>query len=450
MALFSISELTRLFSNASESVKAAFRTAAGIGLPLFPSAGSRDGKVAKFDGDVLRWIVEATAGGAAILRGNTAPASELGKTGDLYIRDNVRFYIKSNSTTWEFVNHFLDHTIIRYLRQRWEKTGSGETIINGNDAATIGFSFEESDNLLGANFRPSLLENKSELSIRFDTRISRSAADDGTLNLKIYNGDSVIQGQISVGHDPIIYDEDISIESTFHNISEYFRLKVMAKSKLDFVFTTTGFQGSTNITIPSFTVYVGEAEINEIPDLPLHGSRDGKIAKFDGDVLKWEPDGTLPVFAEIPIPASLGLGSRTTVNPIQLSLGSPTNVLNNTGIAERSGTNLIQLAAGAYLIRVSLMVANQDLGSDGRTSFMAALYDSGGNELQKIEPLSGYSRNLRTGITAYNHTGEFLLNMTAAGSISLRAKLHQIDVTQNSINPQPQTVAGGNVKVIKL
>ena len=81
-------------------------------------------------------------------------------------------------------------------------------------------------------------------------------------------------------------------------------------------------------------------------------------------------------------------------------------------------------------------------------SFMAALYDSGGNELQKIEPLSGYSRNLRTGITVWNHTGEFLLNMATAGTISLRAKINEIDVT--NLNPTPQTAAGGNVKIIKL
>ena len=186
-----------------------------------------------------------------------------------------------------------------------------------------------------------------------------------------------------------------------------------------------------------------------LPTLPASGSRDGKVPKFDGDVLKWLADGggssgeAVPVFAEVPIVINQALANRASA-PTHLNLGTPSNVLNNSGEIEVSGGNALQLGAGAYFISLSLMTNDRSGTSDARTTFMAALYDSGGSEIQKIEPLVGYNRNISTNMTRVNHTGDFLVNMTSAGAISVRAKVFEVG---DDSNPAHTTLSGAAVRI---
>ena len=220
------------------------------------------------------------------------------------------------------------------------------------------------------------------------------------------------------------------------------------------------FQNASNTDLfdRSFTIAATTTDPNAgqdarlLPELPATGSRDNKIAKFAGDVLGWEDDEggaageTVPVFAEIPIVVNQTLANRAA-SPTQLNLGTPSNVLNNSGEIEVSGGNAIQLAAGGYAIRLSLLVNDRSGTNDARTTFMAALYDSGGNELQKIEPLVGYNRNISAHMTRMNHTGDFLLNMASAGAISVRAKVYQVG---DNANPAHTTQSGAAVRIFKI
>ena len=121
--------------------------------------------------------------------------------------------------------------------------------------------------------------------------------------------------------------------------------------------------------------------------------------------------------------------------------------MNNAGEIEVSGGNSISLAKGGYEVSLSLLVNDRSGTTDARTTFMAAIYDSSGNELQKIEPLVGYNRNISTNMTRMDHIGKFLVNMASAGEISVRAKVYQVG---DNANPAQTTQSGAVVRIFKL
>ena len=88
--------------------------------------------------------------------------------------------------------------------------------------------------------------------------------------------------------------------------------------------------------------------------------------------------------------------------------------------------------------------------ADGRVTFAGYLYDSGGNRLTAREPLTGYERNFGTNLNRSAHHGVFLLNMTSAGSVGLRAKIYEQEPTSTTSILSHSTEAGGFILVEKL
>ena len=123
--------------------------------------------------------------------------------------------------------------------------------------------------------------------------------------------------------------------------------------------------------------------------------------------------------------------------------------MNNAGTIDRAaGNNAIQLGVGVYKITMILVVDSYagNLG-EGRVTFAGYLYDSGGNRLTAREPLTGYERNFGVNLNRSAHHGVFVVNMAAAGTVSLRAKIYQ----QEQSSPLSHaTEAGGFILVEKM
>ena len=122
---------------------------------------------------------------------------------------------------------------------------------------------------------------------------------------------------------------------------------------------------------------------NQLPDFPAEGSRNDKIPKFDGDVLKWEPD------------AGTSTGGGTPTPPRELEvLAAPVPVIATSGVdAQVLPANYDEYDNYEILVTTTENVVTV---LRGRTAFLKAQTDGAATKIGVSDEAESGSRNWLT------------------------------------------------------
>ena len=268
-------------------------------LPTLPSAGSRDDKILRFDGNNLGWEDLATATGAAdgkvIYGGSSRPDNDTGKVGDTYLRrlssGNISLYEKTGTATWTYRYDILLLPSYPTINQRNDK-------ILRFDGNALGWEDLPSElptfPAEGSRNDKILRFNNDALGWEDLAAMQTGGSADGTVlyGTSAPQNDAGKVGDTFLRHTSTgisVYEKTASTTWTFRFVIDISRL-------------LPGFpaSGSRDDKILRFDGNgLGWEDMpTELPTLPATGSRNDKILRFADDALAWED---MPDFSDVEV-----------------------------------------------------------------------------------------------------------------------------------------------------
>ena len=248
-------------------------------LPAFPTAGSRDNKVAKFDGDTLQWEVDASGSGGE--DNVQADWNETDTADDAFIRNKPTALLLPTLPT----SGSRDNKVLKFNSDTlgWEADDTGGAGDITSVTAGVGLEGGGTSGDVTLNLK----------AFRIDTRSTRdfTPADlrGWNQNLVFWNGSSDATwtlDDMSATDDIFIIIRALSSQTLTIVGNQSTTPFSISISNHDYIILNWGTGAS------GWTVYkedIADAD-RLLPTFPASGSRDNKVPKFNGDVLGWEVD----------------------------------------------------------------------------------------------------------------------------------------------------------------